>query len=59
MAAVLPPAMHPESPSLSAKILAAAFGFALLAAVPLLTGYYVAKAHAANTESPAVVAVHR
>lgn len=51
--------MNPESPSLSAKILAATFGFVLLAAVPLLAGYYVAKLHTENAESPAMVADHR
>lgn len=51
--------MKSESASLLAKIFAAAFGFALMAAVPLLTGYYVAQAHDANAQSPAVVAEHR
>ncbi|HLP70399.1 MAG TPA: hypothetical protein VK181_23075, partial [Rhizobium sp.] len=54
----LPPAMIPQSPSLSAKILAAVFGFALMVAVPLLTGYYAAQAHAADV-APASATAHR
>lgn len=51
--------MNSESPSLSAKIFAAAFGFALMVAVPLLTGYYVAQIHAGNEPSTTTVAEHR
>ncbi|HLP25681.1 MAG TPA: hypothetical protein VK477_08390 [Acidobacteriota bacterium] len=50
--------MIPQSPSLSAKILAAVFGFALMVAVPLLTGYYAAQAHAADV-APASATAHR
>lgn len=51
--------MNSDSPSLSVKILVAAFSFALMVAVPLLTGYYVAKAHAETEHSPTTVADHR
>lgn len=51
--------MNPIPTSLSVKILAAAFGFALMVAVPLVTGYYVAQAHAESAQSSAAVAVQR
>ena len=40
--------MNTATPSLPAKILAAALGFALMAVVPLLTVHYAAHAHAAD-----------
>lgn len=52
-----PAAMNPESRSLPAKIFAAALGFALVAAVPLLTGLYVARAHAAIAQSEPSAAI--
>ncbi|MBI2514481.1 MAG: hypothetical protein HYV96_21105 [Opitutae bacterium] len=45
--------MNSTSPSLFAKILAATIGFGLMAAVPLLTMQYAARAHAEPT-APAV-----
>jgi len=46
--------MNSESPSLLAKILTAALGFGLMAAVPLLTMQYAVRAQA---ETPPHVAV--